>query len=170
MCERIHIDVEMAVASFDQALADAIPRGYRLACGMLHNPTEAEDIVQEAALKAWRKQNQLRPGTDVTPWFLGIVANECRSHFRRKWSSVLKIATPPNPAPLETTVERTDLRNALLRLSYRDRLTVVLYFYFDLSLEEVAQISGTSIGAARGRLYRSIGKLRPGVEIEEALK
>jgi DNA-directed RNA polymerase specialized sigma24 family protein len=47
---------------------------------------------------------------------------------------------------------------------------VVLYFYLDMPLEEVAAIMGSSTGAARARLYRAISKLRPGVAIEEALK
>lgn len=138
---------------------------------MVHNPTDAEDIVQDAAFKAWRKQGRLRPGVDLRPWFLGIVANECRNHHRRKWSSVVKVASPPDPEPSSTSdVDRSDLRKALMRLGHRDRLIVVLYFYLDLSLDDVAQISRTTVGSARGRLYRSISRLRPGLEIEEALK
>ncbi len=44
---------------------------------MLHDHEAAEDAVQEAAFKAWRKLSHLREGHEPRPWFLGIVANEC---------------------------------------------------------------------------------------------
>lgn len=74
---------------FELVLGDLIPHGHRLACGMLHDPAAAEDAVQEAALKAWRKQSRLQAGVDPLPWFLAIVANECRSmRRRRRWCEV----------------------------------------------------------------------------------
>ena len=63
-----------------------------------------------------------------------------------------------------------DLRRAIMRLTPRDRVVVVLFFYLDLPLEEVARAAGVSVAAARGRLYRSVKKLRPGLELEEALR
>lgn len=63
-----------------------------------------------------------------------------------------------------------DLRRAIAKLAHEDRLVVVLYFYLDMPLEEVAAVTGKSAGAARARLYRAVGKLRPGVAIEEALR
>jgi RNA polymerase sigma-70 factor, ECF subfamily len=157
---------------FEICLADLIPQGHRLACSMVHDSAEAEDIVQEAALKAWRKRARLRAGSDARPWFLAIVANECRSAMRSRWASVLRL-------PLVTRVVATaedevlrgaDLRRAILQLPHRSRLVVVLFFYLDLPLDEVARIAGLSIPAARGRLYRSIKRLRPRLESEEALR
>lgn len=67
----------------------------RLAHAMLHNPTEAEDVVQEATLKAWSKIGTLRAGTDFKSWFLKIVANECRQTLRSAWWKVVR--KPPSP-------------------------------------------------------------------------
>ncbi|HEY7198599.1 MAG TPA: sigma-70 family RNA polymerase sigma factor [Candidatus Dormibacteraeota bacterium] len=162
---------EPAALPFEVRLADLISEGHRLACSMVHDPAEAEDIVQEAALKAWRKQSRLRPGSDVRPWFLGIVANECRSALRSRWASVLRL---PFSIPSTTTTAEdealrgADLRRAILGLPHGSRLVVVLYFYLDLPLEEVARIARLSVPAARGRLYRAIGRLRPGLDPEEA--
>jgi len=72
--------------AFEILLAPLLEPGYRLAGGMLQDHQAAQDAVQEAALKAWRKLRQLREGSEMRPWFLGIVANECRSVRRSRWS------------------------------------------------------------------------------------
>lgn len=157
---------------FESDLEAVIPLGYRLACGMLHDPAAAEDAVQEAALKAWRKRSTFRPGADLRPWFLAIVANECRSALRGRWRSVLTLehrVAPPATTDRDVA-GGADLRRELLRLSPGDRAVVVAYFYLDLPIDEVARIAGLSPAAARSRLYRSIKRLRPGLEIEEALR
>lgn len=157
---------------FEVVLGEMIPSGHRLACGMLHDSEAAEDAVQEAALKAWRNRSRLRTGVDPLPWFLAIVANECRSMRRRRWWSVLRLDSkqPAIAAGEDEVVRGADLRRAIMRLSPRERVVVVLFFYLDLPLEEVAQVAGVSVAAARGRLYRSVKKLRPGLELEEALR
>src|SRR5216683_1912348 len=148
-------------AAFTSLLRPLLEPAYRLAAGMLQDRQLAEDAVQEAAVKAWRKIHQLREGTEMRPWFLGIVANECRATRRGRWWSVLKIdAERRGEAPDDAAVRGIDLRNALKRLSPDQRLVVVLYFYLDLPLEEIATIAGASFAAVRGRLYRGIRELR----------
>jgi RNA polymerase sigma-70 factor (ECF subfamily) len=148
------------VASFELALEDAIRPGYRLACGMLHDPPAAEDVVQDAAIKAWRKRHQLREGSPLLPWFLAIVANECRNHFRRRWALVLRQASVPVEVETVDLDTGVDLRRELMRLPSEDRLVVVLHFHLDMSLDEIAAVTGRSPAAVRGRLYRAIRKLR----------
>ncbi len=157
---------------FEVRLADLIPFGYRLACGLLHDPAQAEDAVQEAAIKAWRRQARLRPGSDARPWFLAIVANECRSLVRGRWWSMLRLPAREVAVPAgdDTVLRHADLRRAILSLTPGARLVVVLFFYLDLPLEQVARIAGVSTSAARGRLYRSIKRLRPRLDPEEALQ
>ena len=70
----------------------------------------------------------------------------------------------------QATLRGADLRRAIARLKHDDRLVVVLYFYLDLPVDEVATVTGKSVGATRARLHRVIRKLRPRVAVEEALK
>lgn len=156
-------------AAFTSLLRPLLEPAYRLAAGMLHDPQLAEDAVQEAAVKSWRKIHQLREGTEMRPWFLGIVANECRTTRRSRWWSALKIDVERHSteAPDDTAVRRIDLRSALKRLGPQQRLVVVLYFYLDLPLEEIATIAGASFAAVRGRLYRGIRELRADFPITE---
>src|SRR3989442_7847088 len=78
-------------SAFDQLVGPLIDQAFRLAYGMLHDRQAAEDAVQEAAVRSWRKLNNLRPGTDMRPWFLAIVANQCRTIDRGRWWSVLRV-------------------------------------------------------------------------------
>ena len=105
----------------------------------------------------------------MRPWFLGIMANECRTTRRGRWWGVLKIDAqrPSTDRPDDAAVQGVDLRNALKRLSPDRRLVVVLYFYLDLPLEEIATIAGASFAAVRGRLYRGIRELRADFPITE---
>ena len=57
---------------------------------MLKDRNAAEDAVQEAALKSWRRLDRFRYGADLRPWFLAIVANECRSTRRSRWFQVIR--------------------------------------------------------------------------------
>jgi RNA polymerase sigma-70 factor (ECF subfamily) len=144
--------------------------GFRLAFGMLHNREAAEDAVQEAVLNVWRKLDRLRPGSRLQPWFLGIVANQCRSVRRARWWSVLKLAAPdvPDPDVEDVIVRGADVRRALRQLP-NDRLeALVLHYYLDLPLEEVAAVTGVPLGTVKSRIHRAIAQLRPAIEAEEA--
>src|SRR5712692_6289873 len=72
-------------SAFDQLIGPLVDQGFRLAYGMLHDREAAEDAVQEAAVRSWRKLGNLRPGTEMRPWFLAIVANQCRTTARGSW-------------------------------------------------------------------------------------
>lgn len=157
-------------AAFTSLLRPLLEPAYRLATGMLQDQHVAEDVVQEAALKAWQKIHQLREGTEMRPWFYGIVANQCRTMRRSRWWGVLKIDAERRgaEAPDEEAVRGVDLRNALKRLRSEQRLVVVLYFYLDLPLAEIATITHASFAAVRGRLYRGIRELKADFPITEA--
>src|SRR5258708_10304052 len=77
--------------AFEILLQPLLEPGYRLAGGMLQDHQAAEDAVQEAAFKAWRKLRQLRDGSEMRTWVLGIVANECRTVLRSRWAAVMKL-------------------------------------------------------------------------------
>jgi RNA polymerase sigma-70 factor, ECF subfamily len=158
---------------FADLLRPLIGPGFRLALAMLHDRGAAEDAVQEASFTAWRKLATMRDQGRIRPWFLGVVANKCRNARRHKWSSGVSIGVPEGLAVVsgeDSALRGADLRLAVSRLPREDKLVVVLYFYLDLPLEEVAIAVGNSVSATRSRLYRSIKRLRPGVDVEEALR
>lgn len=160
-------------AAFTARLEAVLDPAHRLATVMLRDRSAAEDAVQEAALKAWRKQGQLRGGAaGFRTWFLSIVANECRMAQRSRWWQVTRLAEPPEPraSAREEAVTSSDLRDAVLRLEPRDRAALFCFFYLDLPMEEVARVLGVSRSAARSRVYRAAQRLRPELDPSEELR
>jgi|SRR5882672_2433016 len=158
-------------AAFAELLRPDYPLAFKVAYGLLQDYDAAEDAVQDASLKAWRRLGNLREGTSMRPWFLAIVANQCRETRRSRWWSVLR-----GVDRLDTTAEipvdvaaSFDLRHALAQLNHDDRLVIVLRFYLDLPVDEVAATLGITPQAAKSRLHRAVGRLRPIVVSQEAL-
>jgi RNA polymerase sigma-70 factor (ECF subfamily) len=153
-------------AAFDALLEPLLQPAYRLACAMLHDHRAAEDVVQEASFKAWRKLMQLRAGAEMRPWFLGIVANECRTTRRSRWWSVVRSDITPEVAVAEdeAIVEGIELRRALRSIEERKRLVLYLYYWLDLPVDEIAIITKTTVHAAESRLARGVQELRRRME------
>ncbi|TMG19672.1 MAG: RNA polymerase sigma factor [Chloroflexi bacterium] len=153
--------------SFSQLIDPLLDPAYRLAAVMLGDRSAAEDAVQEASIKAWRKLRQLRgDAQSLRAWFLSIVANECRMARRTRWFSVIRVADVPAQAP-DDRESHSDLRRALMRLTPDERLPLVLHFYLDLPLDEVARTLRVSPSAAKSRIYRAAKRLRADLTIEE---
>jgi RNA polymerase sigma-70 factor, ECF subfamily len=155
-------------AAFEVLLEPLLDQGYRLACGFLHDHQAAEDAVQEAALKAWRKLDRLREGSEMRPWFLGIVANECRSTRRSRWWTVLRTDQPEaiEESRDDKIVEGLELRRALRAMDPAKRLVLVLHWYLDLPLDEIAAITGSSVHGAESRLLRATQELKRRMEAQ----
>jgi RNA polymerase sigma factor (sigma-70 family) len=149
--------------AFQRLMSNLVDPAHRLACGLLHDTYLAEDAVQDSAVKAWRKISNLKEGASIRPWFLGIVANQCRELRRGHWAQLITAADiSDRPGePDEDVLNRVLIRQALQRLNRKERLVVVLRLYVDLPWSEVAAIAGTTESGARTRLYRALTKIRP---------
>jgi RNA polymerase sigma factor (sigma-70 family) len=158
--------------SFMDTLDPVLPDAYRLAYALLRNRDDACDVVQQAALNAWQRRLSFRTDAPIRPWFLAIVANQCRHTVRNHWWSVLK---RPDLSALADTADATqpdqaeNVRRGLRRLNERDRLVLVLRYYLDLPFDEVAATLRISPGAARVRAGRALARLRPLIDIREEL-
>ena len=151
--------------AFDALIGPLIEPAYRLARTMLGREADARDVVQEATLRAWRKIGNLRDGERVRAWYLAIVVNQCRSWRRTRWWSVLTTADTRS-ADDRAGWEATELRQAIQALAPSDRAAIYLHFYLDLTVEEVAEALRVSPSAARSRIYRAVGRIRPDFDPE----
>jgi RNA polymerase sigma-70 factor (ECF subfamily) len=159
-------------AAFDELIGPLVDQGFRLAFGMLHDRASAEDAVQEAAVRSWRKLGNLRPGSEMRPWFLAIVANQCRTMTRGRWWSVLRLDSPMGSTTAgfeDEFVRGAELRTALRKLAPDHREVIVLHYYLDLPLDEVAAVARIPIGTAKSRINRAIAAMRVLFQPIEAL-
>ena len=134
----------------DEVLGPLVRRGYRLAVTMLENRAAAEDAVQEASIKAWRNFGTLRDAEALEPWYLSIVANQCRGLRRNRWCSVQTVDAPQGQDCFDEdrSVAVLDLEQELDRLDPEDRTALFLHYYLDLTFEQAAQVMGDATGAA----------------------
>lgn len=165
--------------AFDALLSPLLDPAFRLATVMLDGRSDAEDAVQEAAVKAWSRLAGFRgDGVGFRPWFLAVVVNECRMARRRPWWRVIRLAQPERAgdaapgserdvSPGDVAAERVDLARAIAGLAEEDRLALFLHFYLDLSLAESARVMRVPVATAKSRIYRAARRLRPAVAAEE---
>ena len=153
---------------FEALIGPLVEPGLRLAYSMLGDRAEAEDATQEAITKAWRNLRSLRDLTLVRPWFLAIVANQCRNTRRTPWFGTLRLPWLSQArAAQEVNADRLDIERALSRLPMSDRQILFMHYYLDLPVEEIAVALGISRSAAKGRIYRACHRLRPSLLEED---
>src|SRR5262245_56196104 len=149
-------------AAFESLVRPLLGQAHRLAYGMLRDLPAAEDVVQEATFKAWRRFHQFREGTTIRPWFLAIVANECRTALRGRRRRVLMVEQPPEGSIVteEAQVLSLDLERAVGQLSVDHRLVICLYYYLDLPQDEIGRLLGLPTATVKTRLHRAVRSLR----------
>ncbi len=156
-------------AAFEQLLLPAMRPAMRLAYAMLASTSEAEDAFQEAALRAWKRIGNVHEVGPFQPWFIGIVANECREMRRGRWWRVIRLPDLGVDRPVDegSWLEGEDLRRALGRLSEKERAAVLLHFHLDMPLTEVAIALGMTVPGVKTRINRALKRLRPAMRISE---
>jgi RNA polymerase sigma factor (sigma-70 family) len=140
-----------------------LPAMLRLAARLM-SPDQAEDVVQESLVRAWRKRKLFDPTRGTTGgWLLAIVADNAR-HAR---SHLLRDAPTTDLADASTTGARTpdtaadiDLERALNRLSSRQRLAVDCVYFVGLTVAETAAVMGCREGTVKSTLADARRKLR----------
>ena len=133
---------------------------YNVALRMLGEPAAAEDAAQDAFLRAFSRIDLYREGEPFGAWLHGIVRNRCLDVLRTR--SRAAAAYPIEPvsavdAEVEAVrnLEAQTVRRALSRLATRDRALLILRYWEDRPLEEIAIAVGLSHGAARVALHRA---------------
>ena len=121
----------------------------------------AEDLAQEALLRAWRDWERIRAMASVGGYVRGIVVNLAKTSLRRRVVELRhRLVDPPPVAAADDAAGLVDLRRALARLPLRKRVCVVLRYYADLSEAEIASTLGVSVGTVKSQTHKGIEQLR----------
>lgn len=159
--------VERPAAGYEdfERLAGPLLRGaWQLAVGIVHDPAEAEDIVQEASFKAWRGLGSLQDRRAFKPWFFSIVVNQCKSTVRRQRRAAtvsrLLAALGREEDPTAAVDVDQGIRAALRRLPLRHREVIVLRYHLDHSVDQIADLLGVPAGTVMSRLHRALQALK----------
>lgn len=137
---------------------------YRYALWLCRDPMLAEDVVQEALIRAWKSLDSLREAAAAKQWLLTIVRRENARHFERKRLQTVDIdaLTPAQSALLgtEQDTERDDVRAAIFALPDDYREPLVLQVLLGYSTDEIATAMNITAGAVLTRLHRARHKLK----------
>ncbi len=137
---------------------------YRYAAWLSRDPTIAEDVVQEAMLRAWKSLDALREDEAAKQWVLTIVRRENARYFERKRLETVDIdnLTPSQSAMLaeSSDTDRDDVRQAIYKLDDDYREPLVLQVLMGHSTKEIAELMGIKQGAVLTRLHRARLKLK----------
>jgi len=143
---------------------------YRYAAWLSRDPSIAEEVVQEALLRAWRSLDALREDDAAKSWLLTIVRRENARYFERKRLETVDIdsLTASQSAMLAETEDQNlaTMREALFRLEDDYREPLVLQVLMGHSTNEIAELIGIKPGAVLTRLHRARMKLKDEIHKE----
>ena len=152
---------------FEQLVLPHLNAAVNLARWLLRNPHDAEDLVQDAVLRAYRAFSGFRGG-DARAWLLQIVRNSCYSWLQRRMPAELvtefneELHPMPSPNPEMVAMQASDrakLTQALESLPVRAREVMVLQELEGCSYKEISEITGIPMGTVMSTLSRTRGKL-----------
>ncbi len=148
---------------FGRLATAELASSYRLATRILGDRAEAEDAVNESILRAWAGFEGLRDIDSFRPWLARIVVNTCRSALKRR--RVVRIEPlgeeePRASDPFERPHTRDAIDRALDCLSPDQRIVIVLRYWNDLAVDEIARLVGAPSGTVKWRLHMACRRLR----------
>lgn len=148
-------------AAFDALVRAHTDRMYRVALRVCGDPADAEDIVQDAWIAAWRALPRFRAEARVSTWLYRVVTNTALAHLRRRRTAVsldgVDVAdTRPTPEGTMLLHERAaTVHRAIASLEPTQRVPLVLRELEGLSYPEVAEVLGVEVSVLHRRLHRA---------------
>lgn len=155
---------EARYRAFLETIAQLRPSLHRYCARMTGSAMDGEDVVQEALFEAYRKLDQFDESRPLRPWLFGIAHNRCIDFLRKREVRAAAEQTAVTPEAVESAgPARLDLGNAVERLVInlppKERASVLLKDVFDYSLEEIAELIGSTVGGVKAALHRGRTKL-----------
>lgn len=135
----------------------------RMCCLYLRDKTLAEDAVQETFIKVYRSMQSFRGESSEKTWLMKIAMNTCHDIRRSHWFKLIDRRYTPDMLPEANEPfeqEEDNLVAEIMQLPRKLREVVLLYYYQDMSVTEIADSLGITQSSVSGRLKRARDKLR----------
>lgn len=162
------VSTQQARESFEEYVAARRTALLRTAYLLTGQHADAEDLVQMALVKAvphWR-----RISDDPEPYVRRILAREATNRWRRRrWREVSSDVLPETLSEGTDPTDREVLRQALMRLSPRQRAVVVLRYFDDLTEQQTAEVLGIGLGTVKSHGRDAMARLRELIRLDEPL-
>lgn len=144
------------------------PSLFRLAYTYMRNADDAMDVVQESVCKAISRYDGIRNEQAIRSWLCRIVVNTAMDQLRRRKREITVEQMPESG--YEDTYSNLDLQRLLNELNDRERTIVVLRFFEDMRLQDIAEITGENPNTVKTTLYRCLKKMRIQLEKGDGLE
>tara|TARA_R110002072_G_scaffold103347_7_gene226804 strand:- start:340 stop:942 length:603 start_codon:yes stop_codon:yes gene_type:complete len=147
-------------SAFRSQLTELIPHLRAFARSLCNNASEADDLAQEALVKAWRARERFEPGTNLKAWVFMILRNHFYSERRKAWrknetSGEHIDEMSPIAAGQDSMIELADIKHALAELPDEQREALILVGAGGFSYEEAAEVCGCAVGTIKSRVNRA---------------
>lgn len=159
----MHIKDKLKQEYFLSIIKEHSAAFYRYAYSILLNRQDAEDAVSETILKAFEHLNDLIHIHKMKSWIFQILSNTCKTLLsKRLYVSDETDTNIPEPSDQEICM---DLRDCIYQMEPKFREVVILYYFEDLKIREIAEILSVSEGTVKSRLSRARDKLKESLEL-----
>ena len=137
-------------------------RLFRVARSVLHDDAEAEDVVQDSLVKAWKTRWRVRDPEKFPVWLATIARHKARDVFRKRRTVPLpeQMTEPIEPGPSNTSALDHRLRSALATLPELHRAALTLRYFEEMDYRTIENTLGLTNGALRGILGRALASMR----------
>jgi RNA polymerase sigma-70 factor, ECF subfamily len=135
---------------------------FAIAYGILQNREEAEDVVQDSLIKAWKTRWRVRDAEKFPAWLATITRHRAHDIFRRRRTVPLskQLTEPVEPEPAGTTALDQQLHSALAALPELHRTALTLRYFDEMDYRTIENTLGLTNGALRGILGRALASMR----------
>lgn len=160
--------------AFEKLYRDNIGRVYALCLRMCGQKDLAEDLSQEAFIRAWQKLNSFRGDSAFSSWLFRLTSNVVVGHMRKhsKWQvdSLDEQQYDQTPAVQKLPEHnRRDIEQALSVLSDKARIILIMYEYLGYQHNEISEITGMAIGTSKTHLHRARAALKAQAQKTQAM-
>ncbi len=136
---------------------------YRIAFAYVKNKDDALDIIHDTIVKALQKIDSLRKKEYLETWFYRILINESISNIRKSTNIVYFDELPEYQIPAAEDLDKEQyltLYSAIDKLPPKLKTIVILRFFEDMKLDEIAEITSTKLSTVKARLYKALKLLQ----------